>query len=220
MSKEPGNVGAETVGALALRRFGRGGRRRHFHSSEDAASSRTRMGMFSSRRGLVAIAILLSVALLGGSAGPALAAAQPMPTLPPGTSPEIVALLDALDATVREEIDLMVTAGEITPGEGSEMRGLLLKPGHAPAVVAPVILGMVAGCALKVFAGELTTQLHKLVKEGRIDEASDIAKGATIDCVLGAIPGAAAKNVAAKVMLRVGPKIKAIIKQLITKFFR
>ena len=66
-----------------------------------------------------------------------------------------------------------------------------------------------------MLTGEGTDQLQKLATEGRVDRAADIAVRATIDCIVGAVPGAAFKNVVAKAAHRVADKIKSVIKAAI-----
>lgn len=74
---------------------------------------------------------------------------------------------------------------------------------------------MAGGCAVGVLVGEGTGQLKNLVKHGRIDDATDIALGATVDCIIGAVPGAWAKAAFSKVVTKATSKIRVIVKETI-----
>jgi hypothetical protein len=82
------------------------------------------------------------------------------------------------------------------------------------------VLAAAAGCAAAVFLGEVVPQLKNLVKHGHIEEASDIALGATIDCIVGAIPaGKWGQGFAKKALEKVGPKIKEVIRAVIARLY-
>jgi hypothetical protein len=172
------------------------------------------------RRAVVAVASVLSVTLVAGSAAPSSAAVvTPVRTLEPDVPVELVQAAEEVDALFRAEIDRHVAAGEITPAEAQDAGRILLRPDRTPAGLPAVILGAAAGCAIGAVWGEGKAQLHKLAKEGRVDDAADIAMGATIDCIMGAVPGTWAKGFISKMTNKLKPKIKAIIKTVIRKLF-
>lgn len=102
-------------------------------------------------------------------------------------------------ATLREEL------GEV-PGEDGEMQTQALPIWAAAAIV---------GCAGSVVLGSGKTQIQNALKSGAtVDEATDIAIDAGVDCVFGAVPTGAIGAVAQRALT--GP-IKSALRPHVRK---
>ncbi|WP_226353046.1 hypothetical protein [Pseudonocardia sp. ICBG601] len=178
------------------------------------------------RTAIVAIAVTVAVSASTGAAPvnhPALHAAsaiqqvsQHATTDPaPFTEEQIAALRSSAEAIVRDAR----SNGTITPQEEERLRDYLVD-GRTNSRVLPVwAVGALAGCAISVLNGPVKSQAKELLKTGKVDEASNIAVDAAVDCVFGAIPGGAITSAVKKTLTTpiknaLKPHVKTVLQKI------
>ena len=116
-----------------------------------------------------------------------------------------------------EQIKEAERQGKVSPDEASRLLSLAEneqdQDGDQEAL--PVwVAAALTGCAVGIGTGEAKTQIKKALKEGGVDSATNIALGAAVDCVFGAVPGGAIGGFAKKWLA--GP-IRAALQPMVKK---
>lgn len=128
-----------------------------------------------------------------------------------------------LESDVDKAIGAAEKDGSISASEAKSLRANLLSESEQDRVGTQVLpvwaAAAIVGCAASVATGEGKTQVKNALKNGGVDEATDIAIGIGVDCVFGAIPGgvigaAAKKAMTAPIKKALKPHVKKIVETL------
>lgn len=98
-----------------------------------------------------------------------------------------------LESDVAKAINDAEKDGSVSASEATSLRSNLLSESEQDGVGAQALpvwaAAAIVGCAASVATGEGKAQVKNALKNGGVDEATDIALGIGVDCVFGAVPG-------------------------------
>lgn len=181
--------------------------------------------MFSpSKLSSATLGVVVSTALVAGAAAPASAesaSSEPAVTaasenvneeIPNLTEDDLAELgltradADQLEAEFEQVVDDAEAAGTISAEEAATLREELGEApggddGMQPQALPVWAAAAIVGCAGSVVLGSGKTQIQNALKSGAtVDQATDIAIDAGVDCVFGAVPGGAIGAAAQKAL--------------------
>lgn len=134
---------------------------------------------------------------------------------------------EQLTADFTAAVNQAEKSGDIKHEEAEALRKSLATPPSAPndemahAAALPVwAAAAIVGCAGSVVLGQGKTQITNALQQGAsVDSATDIAIGAGVDCVFGAVPGgaigaAAKKSLTKPIKDALRPHVKKIVQKM------